>query len=106
MIQACSKGQKSGGHIVLGGDNVPPLNEIGLTDLPKSGGPPACDGPVIKAHVTNSINSTQVQIHLEHNNLISRAHTSIEKLTYGQKIITPLFVVKGYGNSMRIFIFC
>ena len=33
-----------GGHIVLGGDNVPPLVEIGLTDLPKSGGaraPPA-----------------------------------------------------------------
>ena len=38
-IQACSKGQTSGGggHIVLGGDNVPPLVEIGLTDLPKSG---------------------------------------------------------------------
>ena len=33
-----------GGHVVLGGDNVPPLVEIGLTDLPKSGGaraPPA-----------------------------------------------------------------
>ena len=33
-----------GGHIVLGGDNVPPLVEIGLTDPPKSGGahaPPA-----------------------------------------------------------------
>ena len=27
-----------GGHIVLGGDNVPPLVEIGLTDPPKSGG--------------------------------------------------------------------
>ena len=27
-----------GGHIVLGGDNVLPLVEIGLTDLPKSGG--------------------------------------------------------------------
>ena len=26
-----------GGHIVLGGDNVPPLVEIGLTDPPKSG---------------------------------------------------------------------
>ena len=36
-----------GGHIVMGGDNVPPLVEIGLTDLPKSGapGPPACDEP-------------------------------------------------------------
>ena len=28
---------KSGGHIILGGDNVPPLVEIGLTDLTKSG---------------------------------------------------------------------
>ena len=38
------------GHVVLGGDNVPPpLVEIGLADLPKSGGhgPPACDGPDI-----------------------------------------------------------
>ena len=34
-----------GGHIVLGGDNMPPLVEIGLTDVSKSGGgaraPPA-----------------------------------------------------------------
>ena len=35
-----------GGHVILGGDNVPPLVEIGLTDLPKSG-PPACDGPAL-----------------------------------------------------------
>ena len=26
------------GHMILGGDNVPPLVEIGLTDPPKSGG--------------------------------------------------------------------
>jgi hypothetical protein len=42
--QGCTKGQKSGGQVVLGGDNVSPLVEIGLTDLPKSGGaaaPPA-----------------------------------------------------------------
>ena len=33
-----------GGQVVLGGDNVSPLVEIGLTDPPKSGGaaaPPA-----------------------------------------------------------------
>ena len=30
--------QGPGGHVVLGGDNVPPLVEIGLTDLPKTGG--------------------------------------------------------------------
>ena len=42
-----------GGLVILGGDNVSPLVEIGLTDLPKTGGgglkppqPPACDGPV------------------------------------------------------------
>ena len=36
-----------GGCIVLGGDNVPSLVEIGLTDLPKSGGaraPPLATG--------------------------------------------------------------
>ena len=35
-----------GGQVVLGGDNVSPLVEIGLTDPPKSGGaaaPPASD---------------------------------------------------------------
>ena len=32
-----------GGHIVLGGDNVPFLVEIGLTDLPQT----KCDGPVV-----------------------------------------------------------
>ena len=44
-MQGRRKVWKSGGHIILGGDNVPPLVEIGLADLPKSGGPPACDGP-------------------------------------------------------------
>ena len=38
------------GHIVLGEDNVPPLVEIGLTYLPKSGGarapPPLATGLV------------------------------------------------------------
>ena len=27
-----------GGHVILGGENVPPLVEIGLIDLPKSRG--------------------------------------------------------------------
>ena len=36
------------GLVVLGGDNVSPLVEIGLADLPNIGGaqPPPCDGPV------------------------------------------------------------
>ena len=36
--RAVARSENLGGHIVLGGDNVPPLVEIGLTDLPKSGG--------------------------------------------------------------------
>ena len=38
------KSKNLGGQVVMGGDNVPPLVEIGLTDPPKSGGaaaPPA-----------------------------------------------------------------
>ena len=35
--RAVARSENLGGHIVLGGDNVPPLVEIGLTDLPKSG---------------------------------------------------------------------
>ena len=34
-----------GGHVVLGGDNVLPLVEIGLTDVPKTGvAPPFATG--------------------------------------------------------------
>ena len=47
--QACSKGQKSGGRIVLGGDNVPSLVEIGLTDPPKSEGARAPPAPPLVA---------------------------------------------------------
>ena len=37
-ISGPSQGLKiRGGHVILGGENVPPLVEIGLTDLPKSG---------------------------------------------------------------------
>ena len=54
-IRAVARSENlGGGHILLGGDNVPPLVEIGLTDLPKSGGggtcppdPHACDGPAL-----------------------------------------------------------
>ena len=42
-VQGRRKVWKSGGgHVILGGDNVPPLVEIGLTDLPKSGGGTLC----------------------------------------------------------------
>ena len=43
--RAVARSENPGGHIVLGGDNVPSLVEIGLTDLSKRGGgaraPPA-----------------------------------------------------------------
>ena len=38
IVRAVARSENPGGHIVLGGDNVPPLVEIGLTDLSKSGG--------------------------------------------------------------------
>ena len=43
--RAVARSENPGGHIVLGGDNVPPLVEIGLTDLSKIVGSPR--------HVTN-----------------------------------------------------
>ena len=48
FCRAVARSENLGGHVILGGDNLPPLVEIGLTDLTKSGGgtsPPACDGP-------------------------------------------------------------
>ena len=45
IYRAVARSENLGGHVILGGENVPPLVEIGLTDLPKSGGgaraPPA-----------------------------------------------------------------
>jgi len=38
MHRAVARSENPGGLVVLGGDNVPPLVEIGLTDLPKTGG--------------------------------------------------------------------
>ena len=38
--RAVARSENPGGHVVLDGDNVPPPTpvEIGLTDLPKTGG--------------------------------------------------------------------
>ena len=47
---AVARSENPGGLVVLVGDNVPPLVEIGLTDWPKTGGakaPPAGDRPGI-----------------------------------------------------------
>ena len=48
-IRAVARYENLGGHIVLGGDNVPPLVEIALTDLPKSGGARAPPAPPLAA---------------------------------------------------------
>ena len=38
LCRHVARSENLGGRVVLGGDNVPPLVEIGLTDLPKTGG--------------------------------------------------------------------
>ena len=44
--RAVARSENLGWHVILGGDNVPPpLVEIGLTDLPKSGGARALPAP-------------------------------------------------------------
>ena len=37
-IRAVARSENPGGLVVLGGENVPPLVEIGLSNLPKTGG--------------------------------------------------------------------
>ena len=43
--RAVARSENPGGHVILGGDNVPSLVEIGLADLPKSGGAQAPPAP-------------------------------------------------------------
>ena len=57
--RAVARSEIFGGLVLLGGDNVSPLVEIGLADLPNIGGakapqPPPCDGPVTPSHFTQS----------------------------------------------------
>ena len=49
LCRHATRVKNPGGHIVLGGDNVPPLVEIGLTDPPKSGGARAPPAPPLVA---------------------------------------------------------
>ena len=44
-IRAVARSENPGGLVVLGRDNVSPLVEIGLTDLPKTGGAKAPPAP-------------------------------------------------------------
>ena len=52
MCRAVARSENPGGHVVLGGDNVSPLVEIGLIDLPKTGrgGHPGSDSPAAVVH--------------------------------------------------------
>ena len=44
-IRAVGRSENSGLPVLFGGHNLPPLIEIGLTDLPKSGGTMALPTP-------------------------------------------------------------
>ena len=49
VYRAVARSENPGGLVVMGGENVPSLVEIGLTDLPKTGGgglsPPSPPSP-------------------------------------------------------------
>ena len=47
-----ARSENPGGLVVLGGDNVPHLVEIGLTDLPKTGGAKAPPAPPLATALT------------------------------------------------------
>ena len=59
MSRAVARSKNPGGLVVLGGDNVPPLVEIGLTDLTKTGGakapkaPPCTCASVLRKNLNN-----------------------------------------------------
>ena len=46
--RAVARSENPGGLVVLGGDNVPPLVEIGLTDQPKAVGAKASQPPRLR----------------------------------------------------------
>ena len=55
MSRAVARSENPRGLVVLGGDNVSPLVEIGLTDLPKTGeakAPPAPPLATALNHIT------------------------------------------------------
>ena len=59
--RAVARSENTGGHIVLGGDNVPPLVEIGLTDLPKTGGHVVPLGPPLATGLLPTLSKNQNQ---------------------------------------------
>ena len=62
LSRAVARSENPGGHVILGGDNVPPQVEIGLTDRPKTEDvrappAPACDRP---EYVVNGLGSVKL----------------------------------------------
>ena len=57
LIRAVGRSENPGVPVVFGGHNLPPLVEIGLTDLPKTGGamappaPPGTTGLLMRTYV-------------------------------------------------------
>ena len=47
-LRAIARSENLGGHVVLGGNNVPPLVEIGLSDPSKTGGARAPPAPPLE----------------------------------------------------------
>ena len=45
MGRAIGRSENPGVPVIFGGHNLPPMVEIGLNDLPKSGGTPRDDTP-------------------------------------------------------------
>ena len=54
--RAVARSENPEGLVVLGGDNVSPLVEIGLTDLPKTGGAKAPPAPPLATALSSFMN--------------------------------------------------
>ena len=52
LIRAVARSENPGGLVVMGGDNMSPLVEIGLTDMPKTEGAKAPPAPPLATGLT------------------------------------------------------
>ena len=62
LSRAVARSENPGGLVVLGGDNVRPLIEIGLTELPKIGGlkPPSPHPPLATGLSWTTLNTGEI----------------------------------------------
>ena len=101
MQASCSRAvaisENPGEHVVLGGDNVPPLVEIGLTGLPKTGGARAPPAPPL---ATGLLCNTASQITRPISSPIVRCEVTIPSgLAIVSKIIDKNVTIHSYVNS-------